>query len=503
MYILIEYLYHTALYQHFQPIYARFFLNSTGYGVFLNLFKFIINLFNFIKSVAESDSFVIMENRQNVGGEPVNYQECIHYLEEEIGFGSVPGLERIQYLCNLLGNPERRLPVIHVAGTNGKGSAVAMLSSILKEAGYRVGTYISPHLERYNERYLINGEEISDAAFAEEISLMRQLCEKLAAEGKPVPTLFEITTGAAFHYFYEKQVDVLILEVGLGGRFDATNIVPHPLLSLIMSISIDHTDFLGDTIEKIAMEKSGIIKKNCPVVLYSQAELVYNIIKDVADRMDAPFYCLNDAEITVASQTLEGTVFSVKNKWISLEKLELSLLGTYQIENCLAVLEACFVLNQNGLAIPEKAIRDGLKNARWAGRMELCGRQPLVILDGAHNADGIRQLANSLSVYFREKKVTLILGVLGDKEYRKMAEQILPFADTVILTEPHSERKLDVFSLARSVSDFSGTVCMEKEIEAAYEKARVLTPADGIILCCGSLYMIGAMRTYLKRRKED
>ena len=141
---------------------------------------------------------------------------------------------------------------------------------------------------------------------------MRQLCEKLAAEGKPVPTLFEITTGVAFHYFYEKQVDVLILEVGLGGRFDATNVVPHPLLSLIMSISIDHTDFLGDTIEKIAMEKSGIIKKNCPVVLYSQAELVYNIIKDAAARMDAPFYCLNDAKIRVASQTLEGTVFSVK-----------------------------------------------------------------------------------------------------------------------------------------------------------------------------------------------
>ena len=337
----------------------------------------------------------------------MNYQECIHYLEEDVGFSSIPGLERIQYLCDLLGNPEQRLPVIHVAGTNGKGSAVAMLSSILKEAGYRVGAYTSPHLERYNERYLLNGAEISDDDFAKEITLMRQLCEKLAAEGKPVPTLFEITTGAAFHYFYEKQVDVLILEVGLGGRFDATNVVPHPLLSLIMSISIDHTDFLGDTIEKIAMEKSGIIKKNCPVVLYSQAELVYNIIKDAAARMDAPFYCLNDAEIRVASQTLEGTVFSVKNKCFSLENLELSLLGTYQLENCLAVLEACLVLNKNGLSIPEGAIRNGLKNARWAGRMELCGKAPLVILDGAHNADGIRQLANSLSVYFKEKRLPL------------------------------------------------------------------------------------------------
>lgn len=430
----------------------------------------------------------------------MNYQECIHYLEQEVGFGSVPGLERIQLLCDKLGNPEKKLSVIHVAGTNGKGSAVAMLSSVLKEAGYRVGTYTSPHLESYNERYQINGEKISDAAFAKEISLIRRLCEELEREGKPVPTLFEITTGAAFHYFYEEQVDVLILEVGLGGRFDATNVLPAPLLSLIMSISIDHTDFLGDTIEKIAMEKAGIIKKNCPVVLYSQEEIVYNIIKDAADRMDAPFYCLNDAEIIVASQTLEGTVFSVKNKNISLHNLELSLLGSYQIENCLAVLEACIVLQKCGLHISEKALREGLKNARWAGRMELCGKAPLVILDGAHNADGIRQLAKSLSLYFREKKVTLILGVLGDKEYQKMAEEILPFAETVILTEPHSERKLDVFSFARSISDFNGTVYTEKEIEAAYEKAYSLTAADGIILCCGSLYMIGAMRTYITQK---
>lgn len=430
----------------------------------------------------------------------MNYQECIHYLEEEVGFGSVPGLERIKLLCEKLGNPEQKLSVIHIAGTNGKGSAVAMLASILKEAGYRVGTYTSPHLERYNERFLINGEEISDDDFAREITLMKEICEELEAEGKPVPTLFEIVTGAAFHYFSEQKVDVLILEVGLGGKYDATNVVAVPLLSLIMSISIDHTDFLGDTIEKIAAEKAGIIKKNCPVVLYSQDDMVYNIIKDVADQMDAPFYCLNDAEIDVASQTLEGTVFSVKNKSISLENLELSLLGSYQIGNCVAVLEACNVLGKRGLTLSEVAIRQGLKNTHWAGRMEICSRDPLVILDGAHNADGIAQLAKSLSIYFKDKKVTLILGVLGDKEYQKMAEYILPYADSVILTEPHSERKLDVFSLARSISNHKGTIYTEKEIENAYETALSIIPADGIILCCGSLYMIGAMRTYISNR---
>lgn len=431
----------------------------------------------------------------------MNYNECICYLEEEVGFGSVPGLERIQALCDKLGNPERKLSVIHVAGTNGKGSAVAMLSAILQEAGYRVGTYTSPHLERYNERFLINGQEISDEAFAEEITLMKKLCGELAAEGKAVPTLFEIVTGAAFHYFAEQKVDILVLEVGLGGKYDATNIVPTPLLSLIMSISIDHTDFLGNSIEKIALEKAGIIKKNCPVVLYSQDEIVYNIMKDMAEENSATLYCPEEAEISISSQTLEGTVFSVKTNAFSWKDLNLPLLGSYQIPNCITVLEACSVLRERGLSLPENAIRNGLKKARWAGRMEICGKEPLILLDGAHNTDGILQLANSVNAYFNETKVTLILGVLGDKEYHKMAEVILPHADAVILTEPHSERKLDVFSLARSISEHNGMIYTEKEIEAAFEKALSITPKDGIILCCGSLYMIGAMRTYIKNRQ--
>ena len=430
----------------------------------------------------------------------MNYFECIHYLEEEVGFGSVPGLKRIQSLCDKLGNPERGLSVIHVAGTNGKGSAVAMLSSILKEAGYRVGTYTSPHLERYNERFIINGDEISDEDFAKEITLMKNTCDALAKEGKDVPTLFEIVTGAAFHYFAEQKVDILVLEVGLGGMYDATNIIPSPLLSLIMSISIDHTDFLGDSIEKIAAEKAGISKKNCPGVVYSQDEIVYNIMWTKSKEMHAPLYCPANAEVHISSQTLEGTVFSVKTDLLDMSGLALSMLGNYQIRNCVTVLEACAVLQKSGLSLSEDAMRRGLKNARWAGRMEICNKNPLVLLDGAHNADGILQLANSIQAYFNDNKVTLILGVLGDKEYDKMAEYILPYADAVILTEPHSERKLDVFSLARSISNHKGMIYTEKNIEAAYETALSVTPADGIILCCGSLYMIGAMRTYILNR---
>ncbi|MBQ2879657.1 MAG: bifunctional folylpolyglutamate synthase/dihydrofolate synthase, partial [Anaerotignum sp.] len=415
----------------------------------------------------------------------MNYNECIHYLEEEVGFGSVPGLERIQALCDKLGNPEQGLSVIHVAGTNGKGSAVAMLSSILQAAGYRVGTYTSPHLDRYNERFMIDGQEISNEDFAAEITLMKNICDELAAEGQVVPTLFEIVTGAAFHYFYQQKVDILILEVGLGGKYDATNIIPAPLLSLIMSISIDHTDFLGDSIEKIAAEKAGIIKKNCPVVLYSQSKMVYNIMWTKAQELNAPLYCPENTVIHISSQSLTGTVFSVKTDFLDMKNLELPLLGSYQIGNCITVLEACAVLRERGLSLSDADIRVGLKNARWAGRMEVCGTDPLILLDGAHNADGIQQLANSIQTYFDEKKVTLILGVLGDKEYDKMAEFILPHADSVIRTEPHSERKLDVFSLARSISNHEGAIYTEKEIEAAFEKALAITPADGIILCCG------------------
>ena len=428
----------------------------------------------------------------------MNYTEAVTYLETEVGFGSVPGLERIEALCEKLGNPERRLSVIHVAGTNGKGSAVAMLSSVLREAGFRVGVYTSPHLETYRERFTINGALISEADFAAEISLMKQLCHELAAEGKPIPTLFEILTGAGFHYFLEKQVDILILEVGLGGRFDATNVVPAPLLSLIMSISIDHTDFLGNALEAIAREKAGIIKKNCPVVLYSQEEIVYNIVKNAAIEQHSPFFCCEN-KISILSQTLEGTVFAVKNALCSFEEVKLSMLGSYQIPNCVTVLQACAVLQQQGLALSEEHILKGIANARWAGRMELCGKNPLVLLDGAHNADGIAQLARSVAAYFPAQKVTLILGVLGDKEYTRMAEEILPLAHTVVLTEPQSERKLDVFTLARSLSAFCGEVYLEKEIEQAFAQACAVTPQDGVILCCGSLYMIGAMRTHLKQ----
>lgn len=427
----------------------------------------------------------------------MNYIESIRYLEEEVGFASVPGLTRIRALLARLGNPEKKLRCIHVAGTNGKGSAVAMLSSVLKESGFKTASYTSPHLHRYNERFVMNGQEISDDQFAEEITLMRHHCEAMATAGEDTPTLFEILTAAAFHYFAAQDVDIAVMEVGLGGTYDATNVIEEPLLSLIMSISMDHMDYLGNTLSDIAREKCGIIKKNCPVVLYSQEKIVYNMAKDMAAALSAPFYCETENQISVHKQDFDGTIFSVKNRLIDYQNLTLPLSGDYQIANCITVLNACAILQHFGLPLTEETIRRGISHACWHGRMEVLGKQPLVLLDGAHNADGIAKLAQSLPHYVQGKKITLVLGVLGDKEYPLMISQIFPLIHQAVLTEPLSERKLDLSSLAQATAHFHKPVVLEKEIPRAFDRALEMTNREDVILCCGSLYMIGEIREYI------
>lgn len=427
----------------------------------------------------------------------MNYIESIQFLETEIGFASCPGLERVLELLDRMGNPQNSLSIIHVAGTNGKGSATAMLSSILQEAGYKTGAYTSPHLERYNERFVIDGIEITNTEFAEIISETKKHWVEMQAENLDLPTLFEVVTAAAFLYFAKKQVDVLILEVGLGGRFDATNVIEAPLLSLIMSISLDHTDFLGNTISEIAKEKAGIIKKNCPVVLYSQDEVVYNIVHNTAILLDAPFYCTAAPLISVHSETLEGTGFSVHTKNFTYKYLTLPLLGKHQIQNCIAILEACFVLQNTGLSIANEHIQNGLMKTTWAGRMEILGQAPLLLVDGAHNRDGILRLSESISTYFPEKEITLVLGILGDKEYEDMANSILPLASQVILTEPHNERKLSASVLAEVAKNYEIPIYLEEDIPMAIDKAKSITPENSMILCCGSLYMVGDIRKYI------
>ncbi len=432
----------------------------------------------------------------------MTYNDALQYLDSKHTFASQPTLERMKSVLSLLQNPQEHLRVIHIAGTNGKGSACAMLSSILMEGGYRTGVYTSPHLQRCNERIRLNAENISDRDFADILEQV-MLAERIhCANGGEALTYFEVLTCGAFLYFHQARADIVILETGLGGRFDATNVVTSPLLSIIMSISFDHTAFLGNSLEAIAFEKGGIIKKNCPVVLYYQQKIVYNVIKQIAQSLQAPLY-FEETNVVLEKQDLQGTVFSAKNNLFAMEHIVLPLLGTYQIENCITVLNACAVLCKNDIFLSEEAIRKGLFAAKWSGRMEIMGTKPLILLDGAHNADGIRRLAESLHLLCRGKKITILLGVLADKAYEEMISFLLPLAHKIILTEPHSSRKLPVDILKQHIHTQQKIYLEQPDLARALDLALAHTKEDEVLLCCGSLYMIGDLRTLLAQKQIE
>jgi len=417
----------------------------------------------------------------------MNYAEALKYIEKIEYFGSKPGLERISELMKVLGDPQEQLKVIHVAGTNGKGSTTAMLTYILKEHGYKVGTYTSPHLESYNERFMVDANNISDEKFAEYVTLVKDACEGLTDK----PTVFEVLTAIAFKYFYDEKVDYVVLEVGLGGRFDATNLIKKPVLSVITSISFDHVEFLGDTLEKIAFEKAGIIKENCPCVLYRQSDEVRNVIETVCREKNSRLYYAEEETVTVLKQDVEGTIFSVKNEYMDLKNVSIKLIGDYQIKNACLVLLSVSALRLNGAELKEELVLRGIERARWHGRMEIVGKDPLILLDGAHNTDGITMLSSSLKKYFNGRKITLLVGILGDKEYGKMVETIAPLASNIVFTEPRSERKWDIEKLEGFEKLGNINIYKQSDIKKAFDIAKEVSDKDDVICCAGSFYLIG------------
>ena len=425
----------------------------------------------------------------------MNYEQSLKYLEDLYGMiGYDLSLVRIEALMKKLGNPQEKMKIIHVAGTNGKGSICSMTSSVLIESGFKVGVYTSPHLRKYNERITINGEEISDDEFANYITLIKNECDKILIEGISQPTVFEVVTAAAFKYFYDKNVDILVLEVGMGGRCDATNIIKKPLVSIIASISMDHMDYLGNTLSEIAHEKGGIIKENCPTVLITENKDVYNVIKNICDEKQSKLYFAEKSGAVPVIQDLRKTVFSVKNSVISYNNIEIDLIGEYQIMNATEVLMAFKAINDCGtLSIPEEAIRNGLKKAKWSGRMEIVEENPTIILDGAHNIDGIDMLSKSIKKYFNGKNITMLIGILGDKEYEKMLELIMPYISKVVFTEPKSDRRWHLDELNSLVSKYNIEAFVEKDIEKAFNLAKRITSKEDVVICSGSLYLIGEL----------
>ncbi len=422
-----------------------------------------------------------------------SYDDALEFIHGTYKFGIKLGLENIGKLLELMGNPHKHLKYVHVAGTNGKGSTVAFLSSILMEAGYKVGIYTSPYLERFTERIRINGEEIPEADLARITLLVKQKIEDLLASGFNHPTEFEVVTSIAFQYYFEKKCDIVVLEVGLGGRFDSTNVIDTPLASVITTINYDHMDILGDTLEKIAFEKAGIIKQDGVVVLYPQPCGVEKVFADVASSKGAVIHKADFSRLKVNCSGIDGVCFDYKD----FKSLRITLPGDFQARNAAVAVETVEVLRSAGWNISDDALRAGLLNTKWAGRFEVVAKNPVFIIDVAHNRECATALYSTLNKYFPGKKVHFIVGVLKDKDYEQMIRIVLPAAAGFFTVTPSSSRALDAKELANFIKSHCNDVTIGDRIDMAIEGALSAAGSEGIICAFGSHYFLGEVRKYI------
>lgn len=430
------------------------------------------------------------------------------------------GLERMRDFMHALGDPQEKLRYVHIAGTNGKGSACVMTQSILTAAGFRTGLYISPHLDQFNERLSIDGQMISDADLRRLAARVRAAAETLGEE----PTDFEMITAMAFCWFEEQRCDLVVLEVGMGGRLDATNVISSPEVCAIMHIGLDHTEFLGDTVEKVAAEKAGILKPGADCVLYHQLPGVMEVVQkrfaDVNPDAAAHLVTTDPAAFTARARSIDGQVFDYRKR----RNLRIQLLGNYQMENAMAVLDIIDCLQRRGWGISEDAIqqgtsavqapegepkpgisedaiRAGLIRASWPGRFELLSRTPLLIVDGAHNPNGVEALVDTIRAYFPDQKINFVMGVMKDKDYHTMLRLIAPYAARFITELPDAHRALRPEALKSEIREyFDGPVETADSVTAAIKRAMELAEgSDAITICFGSLYQVAEIRRFFRK----
>lgn len=344
----------------------------------------------------------------------MNYTEALEYIHSVTWLGSRPGLSRIKELTNLIGNPQNDLKFIHVAGTNGKGSFCKMTETILRSAGYKTGLFISPYIWTFNERMCVNGENISNNELAEITEFVKPYADSMADS----PTEFELVTAIAFEYFKRSGCDIVVLEVGMGGRLDCTNIIENPVLSVITGIALDHTAYLGDTIEKIAAEKAGIIKNGYPILFGGKDSDALKVISDTASEKNSKLYVTDYSKLENLRYSLSGTVFDFERY----KDVYIPLLGNYQPENAVSVLIGIDILRESGFEISDEAVYTGLKNTVWQGRFEILCDNPVIIIDGSHNAQGLRVTVDSVKSYLGDVKVNVVTGVMADKNYSEMID---------------------------------------------------------------------------------
>ena len=426
----------------------------------------------------------------------MTYKEARVYLDEMSKYGSVLGLDTIRGLLRELGNPQESLKFIHIAGTNGKGSVLAYTSTILSEAGYRIGRYVSPTVISYLERIQMNGRWISEEEFAELTEKVKEAIARLKAAGENLPTVFETETAIAFLYFRKMNCDFVVLETGLGGELDATNIVKNTVCAVFATISRDHLGVIGNTLEEIAQTKAGIIKNGCAVVSAQQKETVSEILKKRAEASDCSYREADLSRFLVEKEDYHGIRFSYKEY----KNLRGSLAGECQIANLATALEVIRTLNALGISVPETAVRKGLEETRWPGRFTFLMEHPVFLVDGAHNEDGVEKFVETAVHFQKDYPLTLLFSAVDDKDYTDMIRTILGKISFhhVIVTQVGGYRKVPAEKLAEIFRE-KGCPTAEacEDVEEAFKKALAAKGEDGMLFCVGSLYLVGEIKTLI------
>lgn len=412
-------------------------------------------------------------------------REAVAYIENHGWSATRLGLGRTRALLRKLGDPQKRLRFVHVTGSNGKGSTCAMLEAILRAAGYRAGLYTSPYIQDFRERIRAGGENIPGEALAR----LTERVSKIADAMDDHPSQFELVTAVAMEYFAERSCDIVVLEVGMGGALDSTNVIDCPEVAVMTNVGLEHTEYLGDTLEKIAATKAGIIKPGCRAVCYDGACEVTAVVRGVCAEKGVPLTCVDFRRLMPLDRSLDGQRFMWEGA-----AYRLSLLGAHQLRNAAVVLETVAALRARGWKIPEDAVAAGLREVKWPARFEVLRREPLFILDGGHNPQCAEALADCVRELLPGQKAVFLLGVLADKDYPRMAELLEPLAREFVCLTPPSDRALPAKKLAAYLSGRGARAHAEADIASGIRAARGAAGEDGAVVAFGSLYLAGAVR---------
>ncbi len=432
------------------------------------------------------------------------YDEALTWIHSRLRLGMKPGLSRMEWMMERLGHPKNKIKAIHVAGTNGKGSTVSYIRNILQEAGYTIGTFTSPYIETFNERISVNGKPISNDEIVSLLQRIKPLAEELEKTELGGPTEFEVITAMALYYFGENtEIDFVLMEVGLGGRLDSTNVI-NPLVSIITSIGFDHMNILGDTIEEIAGEKAGIIKPNVPVITAVAQQEAIEVISNKAIEENSPFFRLGQDFFILDHHSNDGEVFKVKTQNKTFQNLQISMKGTHQVRNAsLAVMAVHLLQNSGAIQVGDSELAEGLEKTKWIGRFEEISKNPLVILDGAHNPEGINSLTDTIGTHLKGKEIHIIFSALSDKKLDGMIGQLEKVAKTLTFTTfeyPRAASTGELYANSSASEQIDTVDNWQEAVEGGLK--RVSSDEHAALVITGSLYFISEVRSYLKKYKS-